>query len=83
MLPRDLERFEKLCVVKTALTLSDAINAAASQNFERDVSEGLIEANEKAKLFPLYIKEAEALLMVSGENYKPELPQTEHIVLKD
>ena len=76
------DMFNKVCVEETALPMQDAILAAATQNFERDVSEGLVEAHEKEELFPLYLKEAESVIKTTKQNYRPELPNIDHITLK-
>lgn len=76
------DMFEKVNIEEKTPTLADAILAAATQNFARDVSEGLVEAHEKEELFPLYLKEAESVIKTTKQNYRPELPNIDHITLK-
>ena len=63
---------------KIYVDLDDAVNAAAKQNFDRDVR---MDVEDPSNNIPdIYYKEAKALLLDTGENYQPELPDVDWIV---
>lgn len=63
---------------KIYVNLDAAVNAAAKQNFDRNVR---MNVEDPSNNIPdVYYKEARALLLDIGENYQPELPDVDWIV---
>ena len=63
---------------KIYVNLDAAVNAAAKQNFDRDVR---MDVEDPSNNIPdIYYKEAKALLLDTGENYQPEFPDVDWIV---
>lgn len=74
---------ESLRLIRTVtLPLGRAVTRSARQNFERDVRAGLVRELEWADMQEEYESEARAILMRDGQNYSPEYPHTEHILLE-
>lgn len=69
-------------IVTVELELDEAVKRAAAQNLKRDQRMGLEDDPAKQETIDLYEEEALELLTNSGENYIPEAPDFEHIVLK-
>lgn len=72
-------------MITKKLPMKEAIEAAAQQNYERDrrVLQEFSQPWEKALLRhkTMYREEAQHLLQTTGENYVPDEPDTEHIVV--
>ncbi len=72
-------------MITKKLPMKEAIEAAAQQNYERDrrVLQEFSQPWEKALLRhkKMYREEAKYLLETTGENYVPDEPDTEHIVV--
>lgn len=64
--------------------LSEAIELAAKENYERDVSVmGLEDTGPWEEVGKLYLDEAKYLLKKTGKNWEPELPHHHYITIKD
>lgn len=65
-------------------SLSEAIELAAKENFERDSAViGLGDTGPWNEVKELYLEEAEYLLRKTGKNWEPELPHHHYITIKD
>jgi len=63
------------------LTFGRAVEAAAKQNFERDVRLGATSEVEREMAFPEYVSEARAYLQTHGQNLEPMFEDHPHIVV--
>lgn len=69
-------------VVRIELSFNEAILRAARQNFDKDVRLGRANTVEWNDVQNEYFSEARAILLRDGENFPPEYPDYEHIILK-
>lgn len=64
--------------------ISEAIELAAKENYERDVTVmGLEDTGPWEEVEKIYLDEAKYLLKNTGENWEPELPHHHYITIKD
>ena len=68
--------------VNQYLPLEEAVEAAAKQNFDRDVKVGLARQQDWKQDKSVYMEEARHLLQTTGENYIPDDPALPIICLQ-
>lgn len=69
--------------IKTYTDLQQAVEAAAKQNFERDVWLDIVDEEDWEEEKQTYLDEARHILTTTGENYEPDFEEHDLIVLKN